>query len=94
MMEDEEEAKIDVENVIDETFKPELNSVTPLCKEAGRKSIQGLVPLAPYQELFCSDLAGALKRYGGSSAPLSVIGTFLNYAGNHMLHHLHTVYRT
>jgi succinate dehydrogenase/fumarate reductase flavoprotein subunit len=52
-----------------------------------------LLPLLAYEELYWSDIAGALKRFGGSQAPLSLIGTFLNLAGNHLLYYIHNVMR-
>jgi len=56
-------------------------------------NISSLQPLVAYEELYWSNIAGALKRFGGSQAPLSLIGTFLNVAGNHLLYHAHQVMR-
>ena len=32
-----------------------------------------------------------MREYGQTVAPLNLIGMFLNYAGNHILHHVATV---
>ena len=49
--------------------------------------------LPAYTELLKSDIAGLLKRYGGSPAPLSVVGMFLNAAGNTLLKYIDDVYK-
>ena len=51
----------------------------PLKNELGRDKINNSVPLPMFKKLFTSDIWAALKRFGGSPAPLSIIGTFLNY---------------
>ena len=39
----------------------------------------------PYKELHGSNISRVLREFGKNTAPLSVIGHFLNYAGNHLL---------
>jgi|TARA_B110000285_G_scaffold115716_1_gene131107 predicted oxidoreductase len=34
-----------------------------------------------------------MQEFGGNVAPLSVVGMFLNYTGNHILHYISTVMR-
>jgi hypothetical protein len=45
--------------------------------------------MAPYRELFHANITRVLKEFGKNTAPLSVIGHFLNYAGNHLLSFIH-----
>ena len=40
---------------------------------------------------FVSPIYKCLKEYNGRVTPLSLIGVFLNYTGNHLLHHLSRV---
>jgi hypothetical protein len=61
--------------------------------EKGREKIKSSKPLPMFESLFSSDICNALKRFGGSPAPLSLIGTFLDYVGNHLLYHLHDKYK-
>ncbi len=47
--------------------------------------------LPPFKDLYpLSDIVQALKEYGPSIVPLSMIGMMMNYAGNHMLHYIAT----
>lgn len=41
--------------------------------------------LAPYRDLYNSNITRVLKEFGKNTAPLALIGHFLNYAGNHLL---------
>ena len=64
--EDDEEMMLDEENAIDEAFEPDLDSNIPLTQEKGRTTISTLLPLVAYEDLYWSEIAGALKRYGGA----------------------------
>jgi len=49
-------------------------------------------PLNCFKDLFkSSGIYSLMQDFAGNIAPLSVIGMFLNYAGNHILHYIHTV---
>ena len=51
-------------------------------------------PLNAYKDLYkCSPVYNFMAEFGGNIAPLSLIGMFLNYTGNHLLHFIHTVMR-
>ena len=51
-----------------------------------------LVPLVCFKNLFkASDISDLMQAFGTRITPLSVIGMFLNYAGNHMLHYIYNV---
>ena len=39
-----------------------------------------------------SEIFSVLSRYGGNIVPLSMVGLFMNYAGNHLLHHIYKSY--
>ena len=45
--------------------------------------------LAPYRDLTVSHISRVLKDFGENTAQLAVIGHYLNYAGNHLLSHIH-----
>ena len=45
--------------------------------------------MAPYKELYNSNISRVLKDFGKNTAPLAVIGHFLNYSGNHLLSFIH-----
>jgi hypothetical protein len=47
-------------------------------------------PMRPFRKLQSADcqIFSIMKDYGQKVAPLNVIGNFLNYAGNHMLHYI------
>ena len=45
--------------------------------------------MAPYKDLYTSNISKVLKEFGKNTAPLSVIGHFLNYAGNHLLSYIY-----
>lgn len=34
-----------------------------------------------------------LKGYGASIVPLSLVGLYMNYAGNHLLHYIYQTYK-
>ncbi len=46
--------------------------------------------LGPYRDLSTSNISKVLKEFGKNTAPLAVIGHYLNYAGNHLLSYIHT----
>ena len=43
----------------------------------------------PYKELYTANISRVLKDFGKNTAPLAVIGHYLNYAGNHLLSFVH-----
>ena len=45
--------------------------------------------LPPFRELHSSHISKVLKEFGKNTAPLSVIGHYLNYTGNHLLSYLY-----
>ena len=45
--------------------------------------------LTPYRDLTVSYISSMLKDFGENTAQLIVIGHYLNYAGNHLLSHIH-----
>lgn len=52
------------------------------------------VALNPFKDLYPhSDIVRAMKEFGENVVPLPLIGMTMNYAGNHLLHHIHTVLR-
>jgi len=46
--------------------------------------------LGPYKDLTTSHISRVLRDFGKNTAPLAVIGHYLNYAGNHLLSFIHT----
>ena len=46
--------------------------------------------LGPYKDLAISHISRVLRDFGKNTAPLAVIGHYLNYAGNHLLSFIHT----
>lgn len=50
------------------------------------------VALNPFKELYPdSNLVNAMKEFGPNIVPLSTVGMFMNYAGNHLLHFIYTI---
>ena len=45
--------------------------------------------LAPFRDLYSSHIAKVLKEFGKNTAPLGVIGHYLNFAGNHLLSYIY-----
>ena len=45
--------------------------------------------LGPYKDLSVSNISRVLREFGKNTAPLAVIGHYLNYAGNHLLSFIH-----
>jgi hypothetical protein len=45
--------------------------------------------LAPFRDLSASHISRVLRDFGKNTAPLAVIGHYMNYAGNHLLSHIH-----
>lgn len=83
----------DSDNELDYEQGKQIDNSEPLKDEKGRPRFQKGTPLAAFKGLFNSDICGALKRFGGSPAPLSLIGTFLNYAGNSVLYYIYEKYK-
>ena len=46
-----------------------------------------------FRELIQSSIGHALQQFGKNIAPLSMIGHFLNFAGNHLLQFIHQNHR-
>ena len=46
------------------------------------------IPYEPFADLVNSQLFQTLCDYGSSVVPLSLVGLFMNYAGNHLLSHI------
>jgi hypothetical protein len=45
-----------------------------------------------FKDLYkCSPIYNLMAEFGQNIAPLSVVGMFLNYCGNHILHYIQTV---
>lgn len=48
------------------------------------------VAVQPFKDLYkCTPLHNFMSSFGISIVPLSVVGAFLNYTGNHLLHHIY-----
>ena len=45
--------------------------------------------LSPFKELNQAHITKVLKDFGKNTAPLPVIGHFLNYVGNHLLSYIY-----
>jgi len=45
--------------------------------------------LTPFRDLYNSNISKVLRDFGKNIAPLPVVGHFLNYVGNHLLHYIH-----
>jgi hypothetical protein len=43
----------------------------------------------PYKEFVKSPLFQHMSEYRGSIIPLSIVGMFMNYVGNYLLHYIH-----
>ena len=46
----------------------------------------------PFKELVGSPIFTAMEEYAGNIVPLSLVGTFMNFVGNHLLAHIYKVY--
>lgn len=75
------------------SMKSRLTTHSLWNNEKGRDKIKNCPALAIYKQLFSSEICASLKRFGGSPAPLSLIGAFLNYVGNHTLYHIYDKYK-
>lgn len=50
--------------------------------------------LNPFKEFYkCTPLYNCMSQYGQNIVPLSMVGQFLNFAGNHLLHYIKSVLR-
>jgi hypothetical protein len=48
----------------------------------------------PFKDLYkCTALYNFMTQFGSNIVPLSVVGIFLNYTGNHLLHYIKQVMR-
>mgnify|MGYP001596761060 CR=1 FL=1 len=45
-----------------------------------------IIPM--FRELYSSNIADVLRMFGKNSAPLSILGHFLNFTGNHLLNYV------
>lgn len=56
---------------------------------------QVCLPYDSFKELVNqSQLFKSLREYGSRLVPLSLVGMFMNYAGNHLLHYIYVTYKT
>ena len=47
------------------------------------------VPLNCFKDLYqCTPIYKCMAEYGQNCVPLSVVGMFMNYVGNHILHYI------
>ena len=83
----------DSDNELDYEHGKQIDNTQPLKDEKGRDKIRQTKPVAAFKSLFSSDICNSLKRFGGSPAPLSLIGTFLNYVGNNVLYYIHDKFK-
>lgn len=83
----------DSDNELDYEYGKQIDNSKPLKLEQGREKFKKAEPLPIFKNLFSSEICAALKRFGGSPAPLSLIGTFLNYVGSNILHHIHDKFK-
>ena len=50
------------------------------------------IPLNAFKDLYgVSPIYKLMQEFGSNIVPLSVIGIFLNYVGNHILHFIYTI---
>ncbi len=50
--------------------------------------------LGPFKDLYpYSEIVKAMKDYGPNVVPLTLVGMFLNYTGNHLLNYIFTQYK-
>ncbi len=79
-------------NVI-ESANPYIQQFAQSSKNAVVNRVLGIDPqndiLPPYKELYSSNILRVLKDFGKNTAPLAVIGRFLNYSGNHLISFIH-----
>lgn len=45
--------------------------------------------MSPFKDLYNSNIAKVMRIYGKQTAPLPLIGHWLNFVGNHLLHFLY-----
>jgi len=45
--------------------------------------------LTPFKELYYSNIGKVLKDYSKSVIPLTIVGHYLNFAGNHLLNYVY-----
>ena len=51
------------------------------------------VPYSCFKDLVeNSELFKVASQYGGNTVPLSLVGMYMNYAGNHLLSHIYDTY--
>ena len=50
--------------------------------------------LGPFKDLYpSSEIVQALKEFGPNIVPLSMVGTLMNFAGNHILSYIYHQYK-
>ena len=60
-------------------------------KEGQPKKFETIV-LNPFRDLYPhSDIVKTLREFGQCIVPLTLVGDYLNYVGNHLLYFIHTV---
>lgn len=49
-------------------------------------------PLSCFKDLYqCTPIYKAMSEYGSFIVPLSMVGMFMNFCGNYILHYIHSV---
>ena len=48
----------------------------------------------PFRELIDSDIFRHMSNYGNQIIPLSIVGTFMNYVGNHLLYYIYQAFKS
>ena len=47
----------------------------------------------PFKELVESELFKHMSEYGSQIVPLSMVGNFMNFVGNHLLYYIYQQYK-
>lgn len=81
---DEALAQYDSDNELDD----ENSKYAP-----GKAPLRSFDPLPIFKNFYSSNICTSLRKFAGVPAPLSLVGTFLNYVGSIMLHHIHDKYQ-
>lgn len=67
-----------------------MKDQNPYAQALEKTKKEGIVEiLPPFRDLYTANIGRVLKEFGKNTAPLAVIGHFLNYAGNHLLSYIY-----
>lgn len=81
------ESDEDENSLAEDSEREEYNEEKPKNENVGE-----WVALNPFKDLYkVSPIHQLMSEYGPNIAPLTVVGTFFNYVGNHLLQYVHHV---